>query len=108
MVSKFILLFGRLNLVLLPPKKSQEVIKKTGWMHTELIEIFKYKKNNDRYWDGAKLHQQVENKALPITKALYPCYSFLFLFNNATSYSVSTKDTLQVKDINKGTGDQQP
>lgn len=70
--------------------------------------IFDYGKNNDGYWDGAKLHQQVVNKALPIAEALYPGYSLLFLFNNATSHSVYAKDALQVKDMNKGVGSQQP
>ena len=38
-------------------------------------------------------------KALIITRVLYPRY--FLLFNNATSYSIYVKDTLQVKDINK-------
>ena len=48
------------------------------------------------------------NKALPIAEALYPGYSLLFLFDNATSHSVYAKDVLQVKDMNKGAGGQQP
>ena len=47
------------------------------------------------------------NKALSIAEALYPGYSFLFLFDNTTSYSVYAKDILQVKDMNKGAGSQQ-
>ena len=108
MVSEFILPFGRLNLASLPPEKRQEVIKKTGLMHTKLLEIFEYEKNNDGYWDGAKLHQQVVNKALPIAEELYPGYSLLFLFDNATSHSVYAKDALHVKDMNKGIRGQQP
>ena len=73
-------------------------------MHTESVEIFEYGKNNNRYWDGAKLHQQVVNKALPIAEALYPGYSLFLLFNNATSHSAYVKDPLQVKDMNKGIG----
>ena len=51
-------------------------------MHTEAVEVFEYEKNNDGYWDGAKLHQQVVNKALPIAEALYLVthyYSFLIM-----------------------------
>ena len=53
---------------------------------TEAVEVFEYGKNNNRYWDGAKLHKQVVSKALPIAKVLYPRYSLLFLFNNATNH----------------------
>lgn len=108
MVSKFILLLGRLNLASLTPEKRQEVMEKTSLMHTEAVEVFEYGKNNDGYWDGAKLRQQVVNKALPIAEALYPGYSLLFLFDNATSHSVYAKNTLQVKDMNKSTGGQKP
>ena len=104
MVSEFILPFGRLNLASLTPEKMQEVMEKTSLMHTEAVEVFEYGKNNDGYWDGAKLHQQVVNKALPIAEALYPGYSLLFLFDNVTSYLVYAKNALQVKDMNKGTG----
>ena len=44
------------------------------------------------------------NKALFIAEALYLNYSPLFFFDNATSHSVYVKDVLQVKDMNKGTG----
>ena len=71
-------------------------------------ENFEYGINNDGYWDRAKLHQQVVNKALPIAEALYPGYSLLFLFDNATSHSVYAKNALQVRDMNKGVGGQQP
>ena len=67
-----------------------------------------YGKNNNRYWDGAKLYQQVINKTLPITKVLYPGYSLLFYFDNAINHSIYTKDILQVKDIKKGIGGQKP
>lgn len=61
-------------------------------------------KKNDRYLDGAKLYQQVINNVLPIAEILYPGYSLLFLFNNAISHSVYTKDAIQVRDINKSIG----
>ena len=76
-------------------------------MYIESVEIFEYGKNNDGYWDGAKLHQQVVNKALPIAEALYLGYSLLFLFDNATNHSVYIKDILYVKNINKGIKNQQ-
>lgn len=47
-------------------------------------------------------------KALPVAEALYPGYSLCFLFDNATSHSVYTKDTLQIKNMNKGPSRKQP
>ena len=108
MVWEFIPLFGRLNLASLTPDKRQKVMKKTSLMHTEAIEVFEYGKNNNDYWDGAKLHQQVVNKALLIAKTLYLGYSLLFFFNNTTSHSIYAKNALQVKDMNKSTKSQQP
>lgn len=107
MASEFILPFGRLNLASLTPEKRNEVIAQTGLTETEAIEIFEYGKNNDGYWDGVKLHKQVVSKALPIAEALYPGYSLLFLFDNATSHSVYAKDALQVNNMNKGPGGKQ-
>lgn len=88
MVSDFLLPFERLNLLSLSEGKRKEVIDKTGLSVTEAVELFKYEKTNEGYWDGSKLHKQVVNKALPITEVLYPGYSLLFLFDNATSHSV--------------------
>lgn len=75
------------------------MIQQTGLTTTKAVKIFQYGKNNDGYWDGAKLHKQVV--------ALYPGYSLCFLFDNATSHSVYAKDALQVKDMNKGVGEKQ-
>ena len=108
MVSEFILPYGRLNLAFLTPEKREEVIQQTGLKFTEAAEIFEYGKNNDGYWNGAKLHKQVVEKALPIAEALYPGYSLCFLFDNATSHSVDAKDTIQVKKMNKMVGGKQP
>lgn len=83
-------------------------MEKTSLMHTEAVEVFEYEKNNNSYWDGAKLHQQVVNKALSTAEALYPGYSLLCFFDNTTSRSVYAKNVLQVKDMNKDIGDQQP
>lgn len=40
-------------------------------------------------------------KALQIAEALYPNYLLVFLFDNATSYSIHAKNKLYIKDINK-------
>ena len=107
MVSEFILPYGRLNLASLTSEE-RETIRGTRLLEEEAVEIFEYGKNNDGYWDGAKLHQQVVNKALLIAEALYPGYALLFLFDNSTSHSVYAKDALQVKDMNKSSGGKQP
>ena len=57
MTSEFILPFGRLNLAFLSPKRREEIVQETGLIETEAVEVFEYGKNNDGYWDGAKLHQ---------------------------------------------------
>ena len=108
MTSEFLLPFDRLNLASLSQEKRDEIVKKCGLVSTEAVEIFEYRKNNDGYWDGAKLHHQVMKKALLIAKALYPKYFLLFIFNNATSHSVYAKNALQVKDPNKDVGGKQP
>ena len=107
MTSDFLLPFGRLNLASLSSEKRKEVVEKCGLLETEAVEVFEYGKNNDGYWDGAKLHKQVVSKALPIIEALYPGYSLLFLFDNTTSYSVYAKDVLQVQEMNKSVGGKQ-
>ena len=108
MTLEFLLPFGRLNLASLSLEKKDEVVEKCGLVSIKAVEIFEYRKNNDGYWDGAKLHLLVMKKVLPIAEALYPRYSLLFLFDNATNHSIYAKDALQVKDINKNIGDKQP
>lgn len=88
-------------------KQRENVLKKTGLTHTEVIKIFKWRKNNNNYLNRAKLYQQVENKALPIIEISYPNYSLLFFFDNAINDSVYASDELQVKDMNKSTRSQQ-
>ena len=73
-----------------------------------MVEIFEYERNNDSYWDKAKLHQQMIKKTLSITKGLYSGYIFLFIFDNITSQSIYAKDVLQVKDMNKSSRAKQP
>lgn len=55
-VLEFIFPFECLNLASLTPEKRQEVMEKTGLVHTEAVKVFEYGKINDSYWDGAKLH----------------------------------------------------
>ena len=73
----------------------------------EAVKIFEYGKNNNRYWDRAKLHKQVVEKALSIAEALYLGYSLCFLFDNMTSHSIYIKNAFQIKDINKRVGKKQ-
>lgn len=78
-----------------------KVIKKADLIMTEIIKIFEYEKNNDRYKDGIKLYQRMIIKTLSIAKTLYLGYLFGFLFDNITSYFVYAKDILQIVNINK-------
>lgn len=48
------------------------------------------------------------NKALLIAEVLYPGYSLLFLFDNATSHSVFAEDALCITQMNIETKGQQP
>lgn len=79
----------------------------TSLIDTEAVEIFEYRKNNDEYWDGPKLLKQVIEKAVPIAEALYPGYSFLFMFDNATSHAVYAEDALCMGNMNKSSGEKQ-
>lgn len=108
MVSDFLLPFRRLNLSSLSEGKKKKVIDKTKLSVTEAVELFEYGKTNKGYWNGSKLHKQVVNKVLPIAEALYPGYSILFLFDNATSHSVYAQNVLRIAQMNKGIGKQQP
>ncbi len=94
MTSEFLFPFGQLNLAFLSPEKRDEVVEKCGLVSTKVVEIFKYKKNNNSYCDEAKLYYQVMKKTLPITEVFYLEYFFLFLFNKITSHFVYKKDAL--------------
>lgn len=100
MASEFLFLYSQLNLILLISEE-KKAIYETGLLEEKAVEIFEYEKNNDGYWDGAKLQQQVINKVLPIAEVFYPGYSFLFLFDNVISHFIYVKDAFQVKNINK-------
>lgn len=104
MVSDFLLPFSHLNLQHLSEAKQDQVIECFGLSSKEVIEILKYGKNNKGYWDEVKLVKQVKEKAFPIAKALYPGYSLLFLFNNATSHSVYAADVFSIKNMSKKPG----
>lgn len=108
MLSEFLLFFGRLNLLSLSKEKQKKVKEKTSLIIIEAIELFEYRKNNGRYWNSAKLYQQVMNKALLIaqalyagSQALYAGYSLLFLFDNITSHSIYPNNKLRTGNINK-------
>lgn len=107
MVSDFLLPFSRLNLFQLSEEEQDRVVQLYGLSSKEAEEILEYGKNNEGYWDGVKLVKQLKEKALPIAEALYPGYSLLFLFDNATSHSIYSTDALQAKNMSKGSGGKQ-
>jgi hypothetical protein len=94
-----------LNLLSLPKEKQNELV--ASGLSLEAVEYFEYNQENG-HWDSHRLLEQIEKKALPIAKALYPGYQFVFLFDNATSHSVYADNALRVAKMNKGEGGQQP
>lgn len=82
-------------------ERREEMVHQNGLQKIEAVKIFEYRKNNDGYWDEAKLYKQIVHKVLPIAEALYLRNSLFYLFDNITSHSVYTKNALQIKDINK-------
>ena len=63
MTSKFLLLFSQLNLAFLSQEKRDEIVQRCGLVFIKAVEIYEYGKNNDWYWDGAKLLYQIIKKA---------------------------------------------
>lgn len=59
-------------------------MEKYSFLEIEVVEIFEYRKNNNGYWNRAKLHKQVISKAFPIAEVLDLRYSLFFLFDNTT------------------------
>ncbi len=59
------------------------------------------------YWTEEHLLYQIINKGLPISESLYPGYELLFLFDNATSFSIFAKNVLEIAQMNKEPGRQQ-
>lgn len=94
MTLTFLFSFDQLNLAFLNPDKRDKIVQRCELVSIKVVEIFEYKKNNDRYWDQAKIYHQVIKKALPIPKAFYPSYSLFFLFNNTTCHSIYIKNIL--------------
>lgn len=105
MASDFLLPWSRLNLYSLPEARQQEL--QSAGIPLEAVVLFEYGKE-EGYWDGKMLLSQVTERALPIAETLYPGYSFLFLFDNATSHSIYADDALRVNRMNKSDGGQQP
>ena len=70
MVSDFLLLFSRLNLLFFS-KDKQTQLEALG-IPSEAAVYFKY--GQDGYWEGVHLLDQVKEQALPIATALYPGY----------------------------------
>jgi hypothetical protein len=104
MVSDFLLPWGRLNLKHLTEAQLAEA--KARNIPLEAVELFEFGKQ-DGYWDGARLLQQVSEKALPIAQFLYPGFDLVFMFDNATSHSVYAADALRVANMCLGEGHQQ-
>ena len=71
MTSELFFSHAQLNLASFITEKREEVAHQNGLQEIEAVEIFEYRNKYDGYWDGAKLHKQVVNKALPIAEALY-------------------------------------
>ena len=59
------------------------------------------------YWTREYLLDQIVKKDLLIAESLYRGYELLFMFNNATSYSIYAKNVLQVAYMNKVSDGQQ-
>lgn len=72
-----------------------------------MVKLFGYKKNNERYWDRAKLHKQVVGKALPIIETSYLDYWLLSLFDNTISHFVYANNTLHIRKMNRSFGSKQ-
>lgn len=108
MVSDFLLPFSQFGISNLSKEDQNWLLLTTGLAETKAVEIFEYGKNNDGYWDGPKLLKQVVKKAIPIVDDLYPGYSLFFMFHNAISHVVYTKDTLCPRGMNKSSNGNHP
>ncbi len=105
MASDFLLPWKRLNLFHLR-KEEREALVAAG-VPEEAAEIFEYGQE-DGYWDGAKVVNQIRDKALPIVEALYPGYEAILVFDNAKSHAIFAKDALRVTHMSKSSGGVQP
>lgn len=66
MTFEFFLYFGFLNLFFLILEKREQIKKKTKLVEIKAIEIFKYRKNNDKHCDRTRLYKQIVDKVLLI------------------------------------------
>lgn len=107
MIFDFLFPFGQLGISHLADVDQKSFLATTGLAKTEAAELFEYRKNNNRYWDRPKLIKQVVQKAIPIAEALYPGYSLLFTFDNATSHAIYAKDAFCTAGMNKSSGGNQ-
>lgn len=105
MVSDFLLPWSRLNLLLLPLQRQEELVNSS--VPLEVVTYFECGKMEEGHWTGEHLLDQIINKALLIAESLYPGYELLFIFDNANSHSIYAKDELQVAHMNKGPSGQQ-
>ena len=65
----------------------------------ESFVIIKPGKNSDGYWRNSDLVNQVEQRVLPIFKALHPVCDALFLFDNSQNHHALAPDALNAKII---------
>ena len=105
MVSDFLLLQSCFNLDFLLFKKQKELAELDIFF--EIATYFKYEKIEKKYQIGKYLLDQIQKKVLSIKETLYLSYELLFMFDNATSCAVYTKNTLQIVNMNKNFDAQQ-
>jgi hypothetical protein len=86
-----------LNLGSLPEARQEEL--QWAGVPLEAVALFEY---------GKMLLRRATEEALSIAEALYPGYSFIFLFDNASSHPVYADDALRANRMNKGEGGRQP
>ena len=70
MVSDFLLLLSRLNLLSLYPQQQKDLA--SAGIPTEAVTHFQYGKTEERYWTREYLLDQIVKKALPIKGSLIP------------------------------------
>lgn len=104
-ILDFLFLQSQLNILSFSLEKQQKLASASIFF--KAITYIQYSKIEERYWIDKHLLNQIKNKALSITKALYPGYELLFIFDNATGYAIYTKNILQIVQIKKDLESQQ-
>src|SRR6266542_3194828 len=64
--------------------------------------------NQEGYWTAEHLLEQIEYKAIPIFKALYPDCMAVFAFDNSSNYAAFSKDALVASQMNLNPSGKQP